>query len=272
MALFAEIRSAADLPPLNTSYEREHLDFKVRVDGQRTYEMAKDVAAFANRFGGVILVGARDQDDRLVDYVPLKRSEVDEARKSFISAVKERCIPPPRLDPVVIEVPGGFLLAVNVWPLPDQPVAVRAPIEKLHGEKITSWAFVFPIRVHTGTDYLKSPGDIAMLMLPVLRYAAIRLDSIPPSERSRIRIWWRVPPSGYSHMDASLVEIDVQGARVVFDLKDQPKSPPRLELPLDAIETVQHLADGIWRVDLRGQLVTDGNYNRAWEAPPGRAS
>jgi Putative DNA-binding domain len=267
VSLFPEIRTELDLPSLGTSYEMEHLDFKVKVDGQRPFELAKDLAAFANCFGGVILVGAQDQDDRLVLYVPLTQVEVDETRKAFLNAVKDRCVPPPRLDLAVIDVPGGFLLAVNVWPMPDQPVAVRAPIEKLPGEKITSWAFVFPIRVHTGTDYLKSPGEIAMLMLPELRCAAIRLDSIPPSERSRVRVWWRVPPSGYSHMDATLVEIDVQGARVVFDLKDQPKGPPRLELPLEAIETVQHLADGIWRVDLRGKLVTDGNYNRAWEGP-----
>jgi hypothetical protein len=267
VALFRDIKTAADLPAEGSSYEREYLDFKVKIDGQPTYEIAKDVAAFANRFGGVILIGAQDQDDRLIRYVPLKQAAVDVTRRAVLDAVKDRCVPPPRLDPVVISVPGGFLLAVNVRPMPDQPVAVRAPIERSQGEKITTWAFVFPIRIHTGTDYLKSPGEIAMLMLPELRYAAIRLDSIPPEARSRVRVWWRVPPSGYQHMDARLVEVDVHEARVVFEIKDQPKSPPLLELPLEAIETVQHLADGVWRVDLRGRLAVDGNYNHAWEAP-----
>ena len=56
--MFTPISVTTDLPPISSSRESDVIDFKGRYSGRDRTEMAKDVAAFANAFGGVILVGA----------------------------------------------------------------------------------------------------------------------------------------------------------------------------------------------------------------------
>jgi predicted HTH transcriptional regulator len=61
---YSRIGTANDLPPAgplnNRSREKSDLDFKTFVEQAKSWENAKDVAAFANALGGVLLIGADD--------------------------------------------------------------------------------------------------------------------------------------------------------------------------------------------------------------------
>jgi hypothetical protein len=94
-------------------------------------EMAKDVAAFANAAGGVIVVGVDHQNGAAQRY-PLSLAEANELVELYSQAVRDRCSPRPLIEPCAIDIgpePGKppderFVVAVNLWPYPDQPVGV----------------------------------------------------------------------------------------------------------------------------------------------------
>jgi hypothetical protein len=270
VALFRTVKEPSDLPAVGTVYEREHLDFKVRVQGTRTYELAKDVAAFANNTGGVILVGAEEKDDRLVRYVPMPQPEADSARRAFDAAVRDRCVPPPPTELEVIAHAGGFLLAVNVRPLPDQVVGVKAPVEKVPGDKVGDVAFVFPLRVQAGTKFLQ-PNELGTVIISALRRSAIMLDLIPSAERSAIHLWYRVGPSSgdaYATPRVTLEGIDPVAGQATFSFEDKATFPYPLTLGLEAIEgvqPVQNRQERLWRVRLHGTLVDPGNGAMLWQ-------
>ena len=268
MALFRAVRAAADLPRVGTAYEREHLDFKVRVHGGRTYDLAKDVAAFANNTGGVILVGAEEANERLVRYLPLTAVNADVARKAFDDAVRDRCVPPPPVELEVIPHGAEFVLAVNVRPLPDQVVGVKAPVEKVPGDKVGDVAFVFPLRVQTGTVFLQPP-QLGTVMIPALRRAAISLDLIPAAERTAVHLWYRVGPTGdaYATPRVTLTHIDVAAGTATFVFADKATFPHPVVLGLETIDGVQPVQNGnvrSWRVRLFGTLIDPGTGAMLW--------
>jgi hypothetical protein len=82
MASYARIESAKDLPQeggLNErARERRDIDFKTYVPPESMAEHAKDVAAFANGLGGVLLIGADIKDDKLV--YPHRRREAERGK------------------------------------------------------------------------------------------------------------------------------------------------------------------------------------------------
>jgi hypothetical protein len=264
MPLFPEIRTTFDLPPAGSSYERERQDFKVRIS-TRPFEIGKDIAAFANKFGGVLLIGAEDDNDRLKQYVPLTKDEADETRRAVANALKDRCFPEPRCDIETISQGQGFIVAINVWPLPDQVVGVKAPTDPAE-KRIPPHAYVFPIRKHTGTEYLK-PQELAPLMLPELRLVAIALESIPKREREKVEMWWNVHSA--VRRAVSYEDVDTHTARARFLVSNDSTTFRRYEskeliLPLDAIQGVQPLGDGVWRVSLRGALEPLRNGQFQW--------
>ena len=266
MALFKHIQAPSDLPPEGTSYEREHIDFKRRIGGSGTYEQAKDVAAFANRTGGVLLIGVEDEKDRLARYVPLTAEEAKICRSRYIEAVKDRCFPSPKCEVEIIEYAPGFVVAVNVWPVPGQPVGVKVPVAKATGDKIADSAFVFPVRVLTGTDYLE-PQELAKVMLPELRRVAIALEQIPTKERETLRISWRAASGeGHSETGGSFRDVDINTGRAHFAIVFGSRSPA-VELPLEAVASVQPIGGhGLWRISLRGQLLEQAEIVH-WDPP-----
>jgi hypothetical protein len=66
MAGFEPITKPEQLPPEGTTIETLGRDFKKLAPSLNPPEMAKDVAAFANRIGGVIIVGAIEDQARAV--------------------------------------------------------------------------------------------------------------------------------------------------------------------------------------------------------------
>lgn len=174
MALFTEIHTTADLPTPGTSRESMAVDFKKTINAGNPAELAKDVAAFANVTGGVVLVGA-DEDTQigaLRGYVPLTEPTAQLFRDAYNKAAATHCSPSPIIEPVIVTSPPGsplgYVVAVNVWPFPAQAVGVD-----YGGDK-----YRFPARIGTHPTFL-TPEQLPMLMIPELRYNAILLSQIP---------------------------------------------------------------------------------------------
>ncbi len=195
MPAFKLMTSGSDLPTVGDSHEDLNLDMKGysdQIETARHYpeiEMAKDVAAFSNSTGGVILIGAHEKINHggyLSHYTPITHQKAEEVKNLFNKAVENRCSPSPLIDISIIPKEAGYVVAINVWPFPGQPIGVRGQIDKqLEGKGFT--AFFFPLRVGTNTVFIK-PEQLPMLMLPDLRRIAILLDTIPPQARKRLTI------------------------------------------------------------------------------------
>jgi predicted HTH transcriptional regulator len=89
-----------DPPPIG---ERESatLEFKVecsKIDGLDKvdyFQLAKDVAGFANTSGGTIFIGAVAKSDVLVRYKPMSEVEARASARHVEEAVRDRCRPQP---------------------------------------------------------------------------------------------------------------------------------------------------------------------------------
>jgi len=109
VALFRPVLKTADLPEIGTARETGTYDFKGSADPTDPRELAKDVAAFANAFGGVVLVGAveDEQTHTLKEYSPLPRAVADKLTTAYELAVRDRCDPPPLVDIVPVDLLRG---------------------------------------------------------------------------------------------------------------------------------------------------------------------
>jgi len=204
---FKPIYSASDLPRVGDGFERTTLDLKGGLDLAKTANMAIDVAAFANHWGGTILVGASETDGRIGAYVPATEAESNVRKDAFSKAVAKRCRPSPRVDFEQIPHEGGWVLAINVWPQvngmvgvqvcdvdalaetykarfiaagkPDAEAQRLAKVEARRdagGYGGESW--VFPHRSGSDAFYV-TPENLPMYMVPQVRRIALLLRRIP---------------------------------------------------------------------------------------------
>lgn len=145
--MFKPIETPGQLPTVGVANETSVLDFKVKVDPSERLEPAKDVAAFANGQGGTILIGAAGagRGEFISKYVPLSQDDASATQKAFEAGVRDRCRPAPILTVVPLDIGGGKVVAVNVWPFVGQPVGV----ELKQADLIKQWQGVFfsPVRV-----------------------------------------------------------------------------------------------------------------------------
>ncbi len=150
MARFDPITIASQLPAVGASYERSTLDFKKTSSAKPTQEQAKDVAAFANRFGGTLLIGFEERSDgRVGNIEALPSTHAANVKSAISQAVRDRCRPSPTVDVDIIDIgEAACVLAVNVSPFFGQPVGVIA------GDLGREPAYLFPFR--TMTDAISS--------------------------------------------------------------------------------------------------------------------
>jgi hypothetical protein len=254
--LYKRIETESDLPAPGTVREGLSLDAKSKpyFDG---FELGKDMAAFANAIGGVVLVGANEAN-KLIEYVPLPRAIADKQSQAFEDALRDRCSPTPLVKIFVLPQGAGYVAAINVDAFPGQPVGVSAD----GGKNKQGVGFAFPMRIASQTTWLL-PEQLAMLMLPELRQRAIQLASIPLTNRKMISL---IGSSGPRFL-AELEGIDYQAGAAIFSLQQAGKDAATgsVHLPLAAIEYVWRGA-GSYRVSLAGSL-THANVS-GWEYVP----
>jgi hypothetical protein len=184
------------------------------------------------------------------------------------------------MEPFVIAKGSGFLLSINVWPFPGQPVGVSV----LASKQDPSGGFAFPIRVATQTQWLL-PEQRSMLMLPAVRNAAILLDQIPKAERDMVQICSSArfgPSMTYPFADFELLDVDPLSNTVTLSMlaplwaskepiaegitgEQQRQSRGVIYVPLDAVETVwkapphpkqpTHTRAARWHIAVNGRFL-----------------
>ena len=263
VALFRPIVATTDLPPVGTSRESGTFDFKERQDPADQRELAKDVAAFANALGGVLLVGAVEDRKRatLGVYKPMADlKDAETLRKAYELAVTQRCVPQPVIEAVRIETtsgvhPPGHVVAVNVYAASMGPIGVR-------------WdgmeSFAFPLRTATQTHWM-TPTELAMLMVPQIRRIAILLDSIPLDQRENVQFIFQTPYQYENDvLSGTLVGIDQTLTTVTMKIPIGILGPEsvRIAIPIDRVNSVWRRGEASWSVDVGGYLNRQhGNYH-----------
>lgn len=272
MGTFRMIRTASDLPLPGPLPEHLLLDFKaIKGPGQLDWEMAKDVASFANASGGVLLIGAEEVKGELVAYTPVPFSKAQDVAQGYQRVVDSLCQPRAIIDPRVIEqAPSAHVVAINVLPYPAPPIGVKAPSSAKEEGVKKAWSF--PTRRGAGTHYLE-PEELATVMDPVYRRKVLLVEQIPPRpDGSRpvhmhfVDMWKLLyeksaRTSGKPHPQyrMSIVEIDAFRG-VMYAHVDRAK---QVVLPLDAVQSVwQDHSSVECQMAIKGALVEEGGLLR----------
>lgn len=261
------IQSEDALPTAGEKREQFDFDCKGDVDEKDTFELAKDVAAFANLAGGVVLVGAVE-DKRvgiLSRYLPMAAERAQVIADAFSKAVAQRCSPAPLVDVAVIPKDAGRVVAVNVWPFPSQAIGVRIPDAVTHKgpqKNRKRDAYVFPLRV--GNDSIDiQPEQLAMLMLPQERRVTILLKAIPQALRKKVHVVGRHVARQTGHRSNFAIDLEFVDVRplenvALFRSASQPDHPAHV--PLNHIDSVWLGAHNQWWVLVQGEVKVKNGF------------
>lgn len=244
--------------PLNADVrEMLRLDFKETSGPDATFEHAKDMALFANGFGGVILIGSKVTDG-IVEHVGIARAHAARMAEVYEQVAKDMCSPSPIVNAIIIAMPGStsVLLAVNVDPTVEGPVGARA-----RGQD----AWVFPFREASQTKYLK-PHELPMYMNPKLRRTILFLDRISNQQDDVIKLWGQPGLSARGQMTIGALGLDWTDATkptVILDRNAVEFSigEKRVSVPLTEIEDMWMNAQGTWNLRIAGRIEATGGGN-----------
>jgi hypothetical protein len=268
MGSFRRIASWGDLPTQTLAVVREsyELDFKSHVNPDARGEHAKDMAAFANAFGGTIVVGAAENGN-VLDYHGLPPDEAEHIATGYDLAHRDWLSPKPRIDIHLFPCLNAnrVMVAVNVEPVPGQVIGAAAyRRDGSMGDKSTGWRF--PYRVGRDTDWLR-PEQLPMMMDPITRRTAILLEAIPVAHRKEVQIecWYEYVPGG----KPSVYRVRHEGvdlmANVFKVVSTEHGVHAHMRIPLDDVSAVWEMAPEAWRVRVNGLFVRDESQFRSYE-------
>jgi hypothetical protein len=257
-----------NLDQLVARFEHSQLDYKTTydlADDAVRYEIAKDVAAFANAMGGTIVVGVREQGGRVVRLEGV--SDAPRLVRSVADALRHHCVPVPSTpqehaiavspaDAPKLLATGSAppladvtLLTLNVQADPRGPIGVRP-----YPTATIADAYRFPVRVSDQTRFMP-PTELPMWMNSHERRAAIQLRGVLESGGSAVAM----------HLDAmgtdprshpqrvQVIEIDEEASTV--GLRSMGPGNFVATVPLLYVEAVWRDAlDNAWRISVRGTL------------------
>src|ERR1700722_5777065 len=183
---YKPVRTLADAQALADTTEDRSVDFKATADPDEWWELAKDIAAFANHVGGTILVGAREQANGTAVLFGVTSAEAIELAREYENAAKDKCKPRPLVGIEQIPIENGnVVVAVNVEPFPLALVGAMFYAPDKNGKPQTCDAWRFAVRVGKHNVPLQ-PDQIAMFMEPKTRRMVTLLEGIPETVRSRV--------------------------------------------------------------------------------------
>jgi hypothetical protein len=200
--VFTPITTQQQVPLVGRGFETPVLDLKEHpeaykpfVQGQRVwdrFELAKDIAAFANSLGGTILVGAKQDPatGTCTAHTPFAPALSTEFERELNEAAK-RCRPLPFFHVDLIPFGGDVMIAVNVWAFPGQVIAVEVVGDKGKGG-YGGTTYVFPRRVLSHNNWMPVE-QIPMLMSPDVRRAAILLSTLKKGDQITVHPKLEVP-------------------------------------------------------------------------------
>ena len=278
MPAFRSITLAADLPAVGSATERLVFDLKAKPKLDDSVELAKDVAAFANASGGVILIGAaeRKPEGVLAAYPAVDAKLAGSTKDAYERAIRDRCRPRPIVDVVIVPVGKKRVVCVTVWPFPGQLVGV-------HIEKD---AYRFPVRTTTHTIYLQ-PEQMGMFFEAGVRRLAIVLESIPPGSYVELSTpkslenirHGEVPPEfgavKMRRVDAlrNCLELEIRrhrprGSAVHFGPHERVDVPAKkiqtdgvVAIPIDGVASAWQVDDQRWRIHVTGEIAKVAGAN-----------
>ena len=148
--LYTPFKTAQDfegLIRLGETSESIHWDYKQSFSPKKSEDFAIDLAAFANTFGGTLLIGVAEKTDGAKKvasgFVP--GINVEEIRKTVHTHISEIISPKIDVQVVPIEVSGNLVVAINVEPSINL-VGVRLDKDRR--------SFSFPYRTEFGNRFM----------------------------------------------------------------------------------------------------------------------
>lgn len=259
------LATTIDIPRVGVSTEGPDSDFKVSLDGYRrgdgwkAFEMAKDIAAFANGTGGRLFIGVAGSRSVASKLVGVGRDEAHKAIEAFERAARDRCRPSPLLRCELAQLPDDasrVVLIVSVWPSASVPVGVQRKTQDFTAKdgasgdegKFPNEAWLFPVRVGSETLWL-APDQFGTVD-GVTRRIAAQLASIPSEEREQILLRARlyVDPADFGEWEARLVSLSIQANAAAFEARAQSGEFQPLTVPLDWIAATWK--DARWHITL----------------------
>ena len=264
---YRRIEDATDLPapgPFSKdAREQETLDFKTYADPGRGWEHAKDLAALANRLGGVLLIGA-DENGGQLSYPGLQGQTGQDVKRIYEQAAEQLCAPSPIVNAIPIRAHGIELVAVNVDPFIDHLVAARARTKDRQGRDIVhQTAWIFPMRVASQTQLI-SPEKLPMYMNLQVRRAFVLLSRIRVASLGSVTVHSHsvevrhTPLAGTRWLAPntySLADISVEKNAITLERS----SGQQCRIPLLDVQDVWESSEGAWDVRVAGHLVAEGS-------------
>ena len=251
------------------AHEKLTLDLKQSYDLNASdikYEIAKDLAAFANVLGGTVLIGAiegRDAAGRrhgrasafasVASPVDIMRVAADAAasicRPAVQVAPEEIRLTPDEARLVTSRDEGEVtLLALNVSAAIAAPIGVRCAGD--------ADAYKFPFRSLERTVWMK-PEDLVLHMNSHERRMLLLLSRVGPNEI--LRIWDSPEFSLGPRMRAFHVE-SVDPASLTVKVRTVTAGDyPFVNIPLTFVTAMWRDADGMWNVTINGSVARDGH-------------
>jgi len=261
---YRRVTSPADVTLVAGDPENWEHDFKRTVDPTEWWELAKDIAAFASYLGGVILVGAAEQSGQHATLTGIASDHALRVAEAYRQAARHRCRPVPNVEALVLALDGTdqVVVAVNVDPLPDQPVAAQFYRRDSNGKAVPEDAWRFPIRVGSHTGFI-DPARLPMYINPHIRRMVIHLHSVPPEKP--IVLVWRKPANQTSEnpveSPASIKEVSLSANAVLLNVNVNSNAPSvNVQVPLEDIEAVWEAEPLMWAVRITGYFTDSGRY------------
>ena len=166
---------------LGETSESIHWDYKQSFNPKKAEDIAIDLAAFANTFGGTLLIGVAEKNDGAKKvasgFVP--GINVEEIRKTVHTHISEIISPKIDVQVVPIEVSGNLVVAINVEPSINL-VGVRLDKDRR--------SFSFPYRTEYGNQYMIFEEIEKRMVDNKTRAMYLKLKKYIP-ERSKISIY-----------------------------------------------------------------------------------
>lgn len=248
------INTPAEVAALSGEPEGETIDYKGTIDPKQWWELAKDIAAFANHLGGVVLHGAFERNGGTPALRGLPPDEVTELANAYEKVARDRCRPTPLI--ACTRIPwndGSEILSVNVQAYAGlvgaQFYASRKDAKDPDGPLMVSAAnaWQFPIRV--GKDNVALPLEQAIMHMSThARRTAILLASIP--DPNQVKISLRRRDEMHIPWDAALKDVSIERNLANLTLKGSMYSSHAI--PLEDIEAVWSGEDGFWYIRISG--------------------